>query len=344
MSRIDHKRKRLVCAERSEKLSIVGVAKIDSSTKKLIHRLTPKDIAIIDHEDLDYVCAYALASKKVKAVINKSSFSSGKYPNRGPYILLEHQIPLYENIDHSIFKYIKENDKIEIKDNLLYKNEIAVPLKSISKRDCDQFQKKSLNNLKNEMFAFIDNTLYYMKKEKGKLFHPTRFPAINIPVAHRPVLLVTRGEYYIEDLMRLENFIKKQQPVLLGVDGGADGLAFLNYIPDIIFGDMDSVSDESLKKAKNIVLHSYDNGICPGEARIKKLGLPYSKYSCFGTSEDGAILMCYYMNASYIVIVGSHNNLIDFLEKNRKGMASTVLTRILVGSKLIDAKGFFKLF
>ncbi|NLJ88112.1 MAG: hypothetical protein GX327_04925 [Epulopiscium sp.] len=325
-------------------MTIVGVAKIDCKTKNLIHRLSSKDIAIIDHEDLDYVCAYALAAKKVKAVINKSSFISGKYPNRGTDILLDNKIPLYENIDRTVFKYIKENDKIEIKNNLLCKNEIAVPLKAINKSDCNEFKKKSLDNLQNEMYSFIDNTLYYMKKEKTKLFHSPKLPFLDIAIANRPVVLVTRGEYYIEDLIKLKDFIKKKQPVLIGVDGGGDGLTFLNYIPDIIFGDMDSVSDATLRKSRNIVLHSYDNGICPGENRIKKLGLPYSKYSCFGTSEDGAILMCYYMNASYIVIVGSHNNLIDFLEKNRKGMASTILTRILVGSKLVDVKGIFRLF
>lgn len=325
-------------------MSIVGVAKIDSKTKNLVHRVTSKDIAIIDHEDLDYICAYSLACKKVKAVINKSSFTSGRYPNRGPYILLESKIPIYENIGCNIFKYISENDRIEIRNNLLYKNEIALPLKPITKIQCDVFQKKSQGNIQNIMNSFIDNTLSYMEKEKNKLFASQELPHLNVEISNRPVLLAIRGEHYMDDLIQLKDFIDKCHPILIGVDGGGDGLCLVNYVPDIIFGDMDSVSNDTLNKSKDIVIHSYSNGMCPGETRLKKLGLNYKKYSCFGTSEDAAILMCYYMNASLIVIIGSHNSLIDFLEKKRNGMASTVLTRMLVGSKLVDAKGFFKLF
>lgn len=38
------------------------------------------------------------------------------------------------------------------------------------------------------------------------------------------------------------------KPILVGVDGGADALLEFGYTPDVIVGDMDSVSDEALKK------------------------------------------------------------------------------------------------
>jgi len=325
-------------------VSIIGIAKIDYKTKNLIQRVTPNDIAIIDHEDLDYTCAYSLASKKVKAVINKSQFISGKFPNRGPGILLDAQIPIYENINHNIFDFIKENDKIEIKENLLLKSGLKVPLKAITKNQWDKSQKISQKNIQKEMDLFIDNTLYYMEEEKDELFLPRKLPTLHVNIQGRPVLLVVRGHHYIDDLMKLSGFICRNKPILIGIDGGGDGFCSLGYTPDIIFGDMDSASDDALKKTKEIVVHSYLNGRCPGEKRLKRLGLAYEKYSCFGTSEDAAILMSYFMGASIIVTVGSHNNIIDFLEKNRKGMSSTILIRMLTGSKLIDAKGFFKLF
>lgn len=324
-------------------MSIVGVAKIDNKTKNLIQRITPKDIAIIDHEDLDYACAYSLASKKVKAVINKSSFISGKYPNRGPHLLLDAKIPIYENIDHNIFSYIKENDEIVIKENILFKKGLKVFLKPLTRLQCDKYQELSQKNIQCQMNSFIDNTLDYMKKEKEQLFFQRELPKLNVDIFNKQVLLVIRGQHYIDDLVKLRSFIYKNNPVLIGVDGGADGFSEINYNSDIVFGDMDSVSDYTLKNSKNIVVHGYSNGICPGEARLKSLNLKYQKYFCFGTSEDAAILMSYFMGASMIVTVGSHNNIIDFLEKNRKGMASTILTRMLTGSKLIDAKGFFRL-
>ena len=48
--------------------------------------------------------------------------------------------------------------------------------------------------------------------------------------------------------------------------------------------------------------------------------------------------------AELIVAVGTHNTLIEFLDKGRSGMASTFLTRLAIGSKLIDAKGVSRLY
>jgi uncharacterized membrane-anchored protein len=42
--------------------------------------------------------------------------------------------------------------------------------------------------------------------------------------------------------------------------------------------------------------------------------------------------------------VGSHFNLIEFLDKDREGMSSTFLTRLRVGDKLVDTKGVSRLY
>jgi uncharacterized membrane-anchored protein len=48
--------------------------------------------------------------------------------------------------------------------------------------------------------------------------------------------------------------------------------------------------------------------------------------------------------ASLIVAVGTHATLVEFLDKGRSGMASTFLTRLRVGPKLVDAKGLSRLY
>ena len=48
--------------------------------------------------------------------------------------------------------------------------------------------------------------------------------------------------------------------------------------------------------------------------------------------------------ASLIVAVGTHATLVEFLDKGRAGMASTFLTRLRVGGKLVDAKGVSMLY
>ena len=129
------------------------------------------------------------------------------------------------------------------------------------------------------------------------------------------------------------------KPILVGVDGGADALMEFGYTPDVIVGDMDSVSDEALRKAKEIVVHAYTDGRAPGLKRIQDLGLEAVVFPAPGTSEDIAMLTAYEYGAELIVAVGTHSNMIDFLEKGRPGMASTFLVRLKIGSKLVDAKG-----
>lgn len=324
-------------------MNICGTAKIDHKTKHLIQRITSKDIAIIHHEDLDYSCGYLLAQKRVKAVINTANFISGKYPGQGPGILIDAGIPIYENKDKNIFRFIRENDYIEIDENILNTNGGRFYLSPFTKQTYSHTYESAKKNVQNEFEPFIHNTLEFLKKEKDMVFHKVAFPHFYTEVKGRTALIVIRGPHYVDDLIGLYPIIKEQNPLLIGVDGGADAFFIIDQNPDIIFGDMDSVSNEALMKAKDIVVHGYIDGCIPGEDRVKQLGLPYQIYPCFGTSEDALLLMLYRMDISQMIVIGSHTSMIDFLEKNRKGMSSTILVRMLVGSKLIDAKGYHKL-
>jgi uncharacterized membrane-anchored protein len=128
------------------------------------------------------------------------------------------------------------------------------------------------------------------------------------------------------------------------VDGGADALLENGFRPDLILGDMDSVSDEALLCGAELVVHAYPDGRAPGLARVEKLGMTATTMPVPGTSEDAAMLLAHGQGAELIVAVGTHSNMIDFLEKGRAGMASTFLVRLKVGSILVDAKGVNKLY
>lgn len=107
----------------------------------------------------------------------------------------------------------------------------------------------------------------------------------------------------------------------------------------MIVGDMDSVSDSALTSGAEIVVHAYRDGHAPGTERVQALGVDCVAFAASGTSEDIAMLLADDKGADLIVAVGTHDTLMEFLDKGRKGMASTFLTRLRVGSKLIDAKG-----
>ena len=78
------------------------------------------------------------------------------------------------------------------------------------------------------------------------------------------------------------------------------------------------------------------------QAEIKNV--PYKVVPAPGTSQDVAMLIAHEKSAALIVSVGSHFNLVEFLDKNRRGMSSTFLTRLRIGEILVDAKGVSRLY
>jgi uncharacterized membrane-anchored protein len=191
------------------------------------------------------------------------------------------------------------------------------------------------------------NTLQYLEADKDLLLDPTDVPALpGIKIAGRHALVVIRGADYKNDLRELKPYLRDVRPVIIAVDGAADALLTLGHRPDIILGDMDSVSDAALGCGARLIVHAYARrgGEAPGLARVQALGLDAIPFAVPGTSEDAALLLAYEHNADLIVAVGTHSSLEDFLDKGRAGMASTFLTRLKIGTRLVDARGVFKLY
>lgn len=326
-------------------MHIKAPIKMDKRTKVLVNRLELGDIAIIDHDDLDEVAANSLVEKKVIAIINCSKSITGRYPNLGPRILSEANIPIFDVIEGDIFNNLKEGNIIEIVDEQIFIEDKAIAeVELLSEDKINNLLLLAEGNIEIELEKFIENTLVYANKEKDFILGNLKIPEINTEIKGKHVLVVVRGQNYREDLSTILSYINEVNPVLIGVDGGADALLEFGLIPHIVVGDMDSVSDECLKKCKEIIVHAYLDGRAPGMERINSLGLDAKLFPAPGTSEDIAMLLAYDKGADLIVAVGTHSNMIDFLEKGRKGMASTFLVRMKVGSKLVDARGVNKLY
>ncbi len=321
-------------------MKVQAPIKVDRKTKRLAKRLTGGEIAVINHIDLDEVAANSLVEGKVKLVINAAKSISGRYPNKGPAILTQNNVLIVDNIGEELFHELKEGEVIEIIDGEIYRDKKLIGSGEILDREAVARElKKAYENLSVELDRFIDNTIEYAKKEKGFILGDVEIPKVKTNYKDKHVLIVVRGQDYKQDLSTIISYIEEMKPILVGVDGGADALLEFGYTPDVIVGDMDSVSDEALKKAKEIVVHAYTDGRAPGLKRVNDLGLDAIVFPAPGTSEDIAMLTAYEYKAELIVALGTHSNMIDFLEKGRKGMASTFLVRLKIGSKLIDAKG-----
>ncbi|WAW15624.1 putative cytokinetic ring protein SteA [Peptostreptococcus equinus] len=317
----------------------------DRKTKKLAKRIEAGQIAVINHIDLDEVAARSLVEAKVRLVINADESISGRYPNAGPEILVDNGILIIDNIGKEAFDLLEENDTILVEDGKIFKNGLQVASGLLMDKEVVvQKIKDAYDNIGEELDRFIDNTIEYAKKEKGLILGDVPIPKMSTVYDERHVLVVVRGHNYKSDLQMMLSYIEEVKPILVGVDGGADALMEFGYTPDVVVGDMDSVSDEALKAAKEIVVHAYVDGRAPGLGRVENLGLKSVVMPSPGTSEDIAMLIAYEYNAKLIVALGTHSNMIDFLEKGRKGMASTFLVRLKIGAKLVDAKGVSTLY
>ena len=329
----------------TEPAVVAGTARLDRRTKRLVGRLRPGDIAVIDHVDLDRVAADSLVAVGVAAVLNAKPSVSGRYPNLGPEVLVKAGIPLLDDLGESVFQQVREGDTVRIEGNtvLVGKEPIAYG----SRQDPESVAKAMADareGLSAQLEAFAANTMDYLKQERDLLLDGVGVPDIETQLRGRHCLIVVRGYDYKADLDVLRPYIREFKPVLIGVDGGADALVEAGYTPDIIIGDMDSVSDDVLHCGAEVIVHAYPDGRAPGLARVNQLGLDAVTFPAAATSEDLAMLLADEKGASLIVAVGTHATLVEFLDKGRGGMASTFLTRLKVGGKLVDAKGVSRLY
>jgi uncharacterized membrane-anchored protein len=325
---------------------VVGQVRLDRRTKDLSRRLRPGDIAVIDHIDLDLVGAEALAARGVGAVVNVAASVSGRYPNLGPGVLIEAGIPLIDSVGADAFARLREGDTVRIEDDKVFDLDGLILVQG-TRQTAESVAASMLDaraGLASQLEAFASNTMEYLRRERDLLLDGIGVPDLKTELDGRHVLVVVRGYHYREDLIALRHYVREYKPVLIGVDGGADALLEEGLRPHVIVGDMDSVSDTALKCGAEIVVHAYRDGNAPGLARVQELGVTPVVFPAAGTSEDVALLLADEGGAALIVAVGTHATLIEFLDKGRAGMASTFLTRLRVGGKLIDAKGVSRLY
>jgi uncharacterized membrane-anchored protein len=327
--------------------TVRGPVRIDQRTKDLVHRLRPRDIAVIDHLDIDRIAAEGLVEAQPAAVLNAADSSSGRYPNEGPLLLLRAGIPIIDGLGPAIMADLEEFDEVSISGSEVQRDGVVVA-RGV-RQDFDsiaRIHESSRERLPAELGRFIENTVEHIDANRDLLDDSIGMPDLGLDWSGRHVLIVVRGSDYKRDLdlLRHSAYLRENRPVLIAVDGGADALLEVGYKPDVIIGDMDSVSEGALRCGAHLVVHAYRDGRAPGAVRLEQLGLAHHLFPASGTSEDIAMLMAYELGAELIVAVGTHSSMVDFLDKGRSGMASTMLVRMKVGPILVDAKGVSRLY
>jgi len=325
-------------------IEFTGTARLGRRTKALVRRLGPGDVAIIDHLDLDRVSAEELLDSGVRVVVNVARSQSGRFPNPGPLLLVRGGVRLIDAPGAPLFDEVGEGEHLTVRGASVFRNGTCLANgRALEARELESALAEQRARVTDALEVFAENTLRYLRDEGRILAEGIDFPPLKTRFRERHVLVVARGPGHKRDLAIVRSYVRAFKPVIVGIDGGADALLEAGIRPNVIVGDMDSVSDDALRCGAELVVHAYTGGGAPGAARIESLGLEYCSVAAPGISEDVALLLAYERGAELIVAVGTHFNLIEFLERDRAGMSSTFVTRLKVGEILVDAKGVSRL-
>ena len=324
---------------------IEGVARLGGRTKHLVKRLRPGEIAVIDHVDIDRIAAEELIEAGAIAVLNASSSSQGRYPNAGPLMLAREGIRLIDAPGAGLFERLKDGDRVRLVEGTIYVGEEEIAHGRVLRvAELEREMQEHRKRIDEALGEFAENTVAHVREETDILTGNIAFPPTEASFRDRHVLIVVRGDRHRRDLKALRAYIRDVRPLIVAVDGGANGVLEAGMKPDVIFGDMDSASDEALRCGAELIVHAYPDGRAPGQERLREAGLEHRVAPAAGTSEDVAMLMAHEKGAALIVSVGAHFNLIEFLDRKRGGMSSTFLTRLKIGERLVDAKGVSRLY
>ncbi|KZS69228.1 MAG: thiamine pyrophosphokinase [Mycobacterium pseudokansasii] len=325
---------------------LVGTARVDRNIDRLLRRVCPGDIVVLDILDLDRITADALVEADVAAVVNASSSVSGRYPNLGPEVLVNNGVTLIDETGPEVFKKVKDGSKIRLYEGGLYSGDRRL-VRGTERSDHDiaDLMREAKSGLAAHLEAFAGNTIEFIKSESPLLIDGIGIPDIDVDMRRRHVVVVGEEPRAADDVKALKPFIKEYQPVLVGVGTGADVLRKAGYRPQLIVGDPDQISTEVLKCGAQVVLPADADGHAPGLERIQDLGVGAMTFPAAGSAIDLALLLADHHGAALLVTAGHTANIETFFDRTRaQSNPSTFLTRLRVGEKLVDAKAVATLY
>ncbi|MDV6013435.1 putative cytokinetic ring protein SteA [Haloechinothrix sp. LS1_15] len=319
---------------------VIGVARVNRRTRELLRRVGAGDIAVIDQVDLDRATANALVKAGVAGVVNASPSISGRFPNLGPEILVGAGIPLIDAAGAEVLHAIKDGSKIRLDEGVIYQGEreLAQGIVQTPESVADAMIEAKAG-MTSQLEAFSANTMEFLRRERTLVLDGVGVPDLRVPLQDKHVVVVAPGTEHAQDLKRLKKYIAEYHPVLIGVDMGADTLHEQGYTPHVIVGDPTGIASDTLKGAGEVVVPAQPDGYAPGVERIQDLGIGAVTFPSSANPEDLALLLADAHGAALVVTVGFQATLQEFLDQGRSGSnPSTFLTRLKLGTKLVDAK------
>jgi uncharacterized membrane-anchored protein len=328
---------------------LVGTARVERRTRSLLPRLRPGDLAVLDHLDMDRATAQALVDAGVAAVVNASPMISGRYANLGPLLLAEAGVALVDRIGPEGLAAVRDGSRVRLHEGTVYVDDEPVASgRAVDGDDVRSEMEQARAGLATQLETFTHNTTEFLRREEDLLLHGRGLPRLATRLQDRAVVVVA-GRDLEAELRSVRAYLREQQPVLIGVERGAEALREAGLRPDVVLLDArtaeaDRPSARTLKAAKDVVVRVDRGGDRAAIETLERLGLRPVRLETGAAPEDAALVLADAGEASVIIGVGLHSTLEDFLDRQRPGLASTYLTRLKVGARLVDATAVPRLY
>jgi uncharacterized membrane-anchored protein len=302
--------------------------------RTLLTRIGEGDLVVIDRRDLDAASARALVDRKPVAVLNAAEFVSGRFANLGPSVLSDAGIVLLEG-DPGRVRGLSDGKVLRLDGDTLYDGTTAVlDAHRLTAVEIRERMDRARAGLASQLDTFAHTASEFLRREEGVLLHGDGLPELRADLTGRPVVVV--GPHATaREVRRLRTFLREQRPVVIGVDAGAELLARRRRRVDVVVLSADGApGDRVLHRAGEVVLHGADETV---RRRVDKLNLPTHTVTSGASSTDVALLLAHQGGARLVVPVGDPATLEEFIDRDRSDQASAVLTRLRLGSSVVEA-------
>lgn len=322
---------------------LLGAARVDRRPRELLTRIRAGDVVVTDHLDLDRTTAQTLVDVGIVAVVNGSPMLSGRYPALGPQLLIDAGIIVVDGVGSDVLASVREGAVLRVHEGEVHAGtQLLAAGRAVDAELLAVDLEVARTGLVAQLESFTHNSTEFLRREQDLLLHGRGVPELSAKTKNRPAVVVADGKDQRDQLRRMKRFIVEQNPVLLGVESGADALRAAGHQPDVVILDSATREDDLpsariLRGAKDVVVRT-DRGAQHGLDQVERLGVRPLRFEAGTTAEDAALVLADAGECSVIVGVGLTATIDDFLDRQRSGLASTYLTRLKVGAKLVDAR------
>lgn len=304
-------------------------------------KITAGDIAVIDAPDISRVDAQRLLAVQPSVVVNSSAFSTGMMPNVGPQMLLDANIVLVENVGTETRFALKNGKPARLTDEgeLYHGSTLIGKGHVLTREEAESSFVEARRNLVENMEAYFGNATEFINSESPLLIDGIGIPDVDVPIRGRSVVVVAPGREHYDELAVLRSFIREWEPVLIGVDSAADTLVEAGYHPALIVGNPTTIGAQALRSGARLILPAEPDGFAAGLERVQDLGIGAVTFpAATDSATDLALLLASYHGASLVVLAGAEVDLTAMFSGAEVASPSALLTRVKLGSTLVDAR------